>query len=264
MEKINNVVFTLLHSIVLVSMLFTPSVRCLTATSIEVTEIETGRTIGKTWMQSVNFLHNEFMSVNVTSKNNGEIEETATVFASAYDEINMLLGSDEANITLAVGECGSVLLSIYIPRWAYSGDACHVVALARPISNPISSNEMDCIFSILAHTATYLNIDCLFSATSLDCMRIWIDSSLCLSPLMIPLTPGTHTVQAASTQPFENGASFRLYVFKRWENNSTLTLRTIDIVEEANQTLTAYYNRLAIISFSRLKLGTHFVAGRTF
>ncbi|HUW48827.1 MAG TPA: hypothetical protein VMW36_08825 [Patescibacteria group bacterium] len=81
---------------------------------------------------------------------------------------------------------------------------------------------------------------------------------------MIPPAPGTHTVQAAKTQPFGNGASFRLYVFKRWENNSTLTLRTIDVVEEANQTLTAHYNRPTIISFSRLKLGTHFVAGYTF
>jgi hypothetical protein len=78
------------------------------------------------------------------------------------------------------------------------------------------------------------------------------------------LTPGPHTVQAASTQPFENGASFRLYVLNRWENNSTLTLRTIDIEEGANHTLTTYYNRLTIISFSRLKLGTHFVAGCTF
>jgi len=244
--------------------LFTPSARCPITSSIEVTEIDTGRMIGKTWTQTADFLHNEFMSVNVTSKNNGETEETVTVFASAYDEINMLLGSNEANITLAVGECGSVFLSIYIPRWAYSGYACRVVALARPISNPISSNEMDCIFSILAYTATYLNIDCLFSATSLDCMGIWIDNSLGLSPLMIPLAPGTHTVQATSTQLFENGASFRLYVFKRWENNSTLTLRTIDIVEEENQTLTAYYNRSIIVSFSRLKLGTHSMAGCTF
>jgi hypothetical protein len=61
---------------------------------------------------------------------------------------------------------------------------------------------------------------------------------------MIPLTPSTHAVQAARTQQFENGASSQLYVFKRWEGNLTLILRTIDIAEETNQTLTAYYNRL--------------------
>ena len=82
---------------------------------------------------------------------------------------------------------------------------------------------------------------------------------------MIPPAPGTHIVQAAKTQPFGNGASFRLYVFKRWENNSTLTLRTIDVVEEANQTLTAHYNNLVLSPEARNPLcGWLYVLGRRY
>jgi hypothetical protein len=39
-------------------------------------------------------------------------------------------------------------------------------------------NILNCGFSILARTATYLKIDCLSSATSLDCIGIWIDNNL--------------------------------------------------------------------------------------
>ena len=120
---------------------------CQSQSPIEIMNVMTGRMIGTLWVKSDEFLHAEVMSVNVTAQNSAADEESTTIYATAYDDVNIPFGSATVNISLSAGEAKSVLLPIYIPTWALSGSACQVIVLIP------SSNETSHMFSLLPQTA---------------------------------------------------------------------------------------------------------------
>lgn len=257
MRKREGFALTVLALILLTSLVNVSLNDCKAQGPIEITNVVTGRMIGILWVQTNEFLHGETMSLNVTAQNTGADDESTTIYASAFDEINQFFGSAKTDVAFSAGESKSVVLSIYIPTWAYSGNACQVDVFTT------SSNETSQMFSILPETASQLTVNCLAPMTSLDDVGVTIDGSVYWPPLTIPLLPGNHALQVPRRQRTVDEELIQTYVFTNWNDGSVLTSRTLNIAGGTNKTLNAYYDYFTVVAFRRLVLRPTYTAGCT-
>jgi hypothetical protein len=206
-----------------------------TGSDIEIVSSNTGRIINGVWTPNYYFFHNDDMWVQVIAKNKAQIQETTTVYVSAFDDANYPIGFSEADATFSAGETKTVYFSIHIPTWARLGTRCRMTA-----STP-STIGIAISFTLLYGTPSLLTLQTFVMNKHMQNMTIWFNGYCYPSPMTIPLVPGTYSVKAESTEGrFENGRLY-LYRFSCWEDGSTSNLRTIDVNENSSITLTANY-----------------------
>jgi hypothetical protein len=177
------------------------------------------------------------MTIQVIAKNKAPIEEMTTVYVSAFDDANYPIGFSEADVTFSASETKTVYFSIHIPSWARLGSRCRITA-STPSTIGITAN-----FTVLSGTPSLLTLQTFFMNKQMQNMKIWFNEYSYPAPVTIQLVPGTYSVKAELARGgFENG-TFCVYRFSCWEDRSTSNLRTIDINENINITLTANYVR---------------------
>jgi hypothetical protein len=213
--------------------------------AVEITSVETGRTIGGMWRSNYYFFHTEEVSVEVTARNNDGIARSATIYVNALDDLNTPFKLCTTNVTLVAGEAKTLYIPIYIPKWAASGSNCHIKVTAKAWPEGLFCPEKANDFCLLPGVPSYLAVGA-FSVhgdTHLCSFCIWVDGDFYQSPVAVPLAAGLHVLNVESRHGgFENGVYY-IYEFSHWDDGSTSNSRIVSVSQAINSTVTAYYDR---------------------
>jgi len=216
-----------------------------TCCGVEVISVETGRMIGEAWASNYYYYRNEEMSVKVTAINNEATTKTATIYVGAFDDLHQLFGFYLEDVTFYAGEIRSMYCTIYIPKWAFSGNRCHVTATAKTLPEgtfcPQNTDDF-CLLPGMRALSSYLIVKTLTTSESqIYDMTIWIDGDVYPTSVPVLLSSGTHMVKLQLRYCGFQGQVCFLYCFQCWEDGSTSNPRAMNIDENTIASVTAHY-----------------------